>query len=462
MTHTAAGSVPTAGAGDRPAPAGPPARSVPGSRPPVRVLLVTGGTHGDLHPFLALAQRFSERGHAATVLGPAALGEAARRSGVDWCGLGDIAEYHAVLEDPALWHPRKGFRVLWRGVERSWSALEQALQATVGGDGPCLVLAHPLALPVVAAAAERDARLRPVAVWLAPSNLRTVHDLPRFGPLPVPRATPAGLRHWAWRQVDAHLLDPVALPGLNAHRAAAGLAPVTGFVDHVQTAAPLSLALFPAWFAATQPDWPQPLLQVGFPLYDPPADRPWPDAVESLLTHGPAPIVVTAGTGRRFAAPVFAAASEAAQRLGRPLVALTAYRDQLPPVLPPGMAWAPSARLDRLLPRAATLVHHGGIGTTAQALRAGVAQLVVPSAYDQFDNAARVERLGVGLAWWPWRRLEAGPMARTLGRLLTGGCPARAAERAKSTDWPEQDAWDRALDRVVASADDPSPTGGRR
>jgi rhamnosyltransferase subunit B len=49
----------------------------------------------------------------------------------------------------------------------------------------------------------------------------------------------------------------------------------------------------------------------------------------------------------------------------------------------------------RLLPRAAALVHHGGIGTAAQALRAGVPQLVVPGCYDQFDNAARLRRLGV-------------------------------------------------------------------
>jgi rhamnosyltransferase subunit B len=42
------------------------------------------------------------------------------------------------------------------------------------------------------------------------------------------------------------------------------------------------------------------------------------------------------------------------------------------------------------------LVHHGGIGTTAQALRAGRPQLVIPMAHDQFDNAARVKRLGVG------------------------------------------------------------------
>nr|MBA3625578.1 glycosyltransferase [Methylibium sp.] len=58
------------------------------------------------------------------------------------------------------------------------------------------------------------------------------------------------------------------------------------------------------------------------------------------------------------------------------------------------VAYAP---FDALLPRLATLVHHGGIGTCAEALAAGVPQIVVPFAHDQFDNAARLERLGLGV-----------------------------------------------------------------
>jgi rhamnosyltransferase subunit B len=49
-----------------------------------------------------------------------------------------------------------------------------------------------------------------------------------------------------------------------------------------------------------------------------------------------------------------------------------------------------------LLPQVAALVHHGGIGTTAAALAAGIPQLIAPFAFDQFDNAARTVRLGVG------------------------------------------------------------------
>jgi UDP:flavonoid glycosyltransferase YjiC (YdhE family) len=66
--------------------------------------------------------------------------------------------------------------------------------------------------------------------------------------------------------------------------------------------------------------------------------------------------------------------------------------------LPPSIQVAAHLPFDALLPQVAVLVHHGGIGTTAAALAAGIPQLVIPFAFDQFDNAARVARLGVGRA----------------------------------------------------------------
>ena len=66
--------------------------------------------------------------------------------------------------------------------------------------------------------------------------------------------------------------------------------------------------------------------------------------------------------------------------------------------LPPGALHLPYVPFSALLPRLSGLVHHGGIGTSAQALAAGIPQLVVPFAHDQFDNAARLRRLGVAVS----------------------------------------------------------------
>ena len=89
------------------------------------------------------------------------------------------------------------------------------------------------------------------------------------------------------------------------------------------------------------------------------------------------------------------------------------------------VTWASYASL---FPRAAAVVHHGGVGTTAQALRAGVPQLVMPFAHDQFDNAARVRRLGCGQIL-PRARLAEGSLARELNALLSNDAIATSARR---------------------------------
>jgi rhamnosyltransferase subunit B len=94
-------------------------------------------------------------------------------------------------------------------------------------------------------------------------------------------------------------------------------------------------------------------------------------------------------------------------------VLLTRRREQLPTPLPNSIAWFAHLPLGQLLPHAAGLVHHGGIGTLAEALKAGVPQLITPFAFDQFDNAARLQSLGVADAL-PAARLRARTLARRL------------------------------------------------
>ena len=118
--------------------------------------------------------------------------------------------------------------------------------------------------------------------------------------------------------------------------------------------------------------------------------------LEDFLAAGDAPIAFTAGTGHRHANGYFANALTALRALGRRGLLLTTFGDQLPSPLPSDVRWQPHAPFDLLLPRVALLVHHGGIGTTAEALRAGVPQLILPFAFDQFDNGRRVQNLNAG------------------------------------------------------------------
>jgi rhamnosyltransferase subunit B len=363
------------------------------------VLVVAVGTAGDMYPFLRVARELIARGHRVTLLGPQPHAGAARAAGVPFHELGTEAQYRATLEHPDVWHPRRGFGVLWGGMRDSVDLLPDYLAARPA-DEQVVMLAHPLALTGAALARTRRPGLRVVAAWLAPANLRSVHDPLTVGPLRIPAWLPLSWRRWLWRRVDASLVDPVAVPDINAAHARYGLAPVRHFIEHLQGVADAHLTLFPPWFARTPPDWPRPLAEGVFALYDPHFDPRLPAALpaelERFLAAGDAPLVFTPGSGNRQARRWLARAVQAVQRLGRRALLLTPHREQVPASLPPGVLWLPYVPLRALLPRAAALVHHGGIGTTAEALRAGVPQLIVPLAYDQFDNAARVETLGAG------------------------------------------------------------------
>jgi rhamnosyltransferase subunit B len=266
----------------------------------------------------------------------------------------------------------------------------------------------------------------------------------------VPRWVSHGVRRKLWRILGERYIDPVALPGVNAARSARGMPPVESTIAHVIDAPDLSIALFPEWFAPTQPDWPQPLARTSFPLYDASPQARLSPELCAFLDAGTPPVVFTPGTANRQARSYFAAAAKATVKLGMRAIFLTPYPEQLPDPLPENIIWQEFVPLRSLLPQVAALAHHGGIGTTAEALRAGTPQLVVPLAHDQFDNAARVERLGVGAVLHA-RRVTPGRMARGLLRVVAVGEVALHCSEAR-LHFAEPDGIDALCERLEVLA----------
>ncbi|RPH41355.1 MAG: glycosyltransferase [Burkholderiales bacterium] len=379
--------------------------------PPQHVVFATAGTSGDLHPFLGLALAVAARGVRTTVMVNAIHAPQVERAGLDCVALGTVDAFMAVVRDPGVWRNRRGFGLLWRGAREGLNEALAHLLALPADEATTLV-AHPLALPHAAIARAHRPRLRVVAAYLAPSNLRTVHDPLTLGPLAVPTWLPHAARRALWRLIDARLIDPAALPSLDEDRRAHGLPPVAHFIEHLHASAQTSVALFPPWFGAARPDWPRPMVHGSFVLHDPGSAEALPEPVRAFLGAGAPPVVFTAGTGQVHAADLFAAALEATRRAGRRALLLTPERAQVPARLPADALWHGYVPLATLLPHVAAIVHHGGIGTVAEALRAGTPQLVVPWAYDQFDNGACVRALGAGhvstfARRWPHRLVPA-------------------------------------------------------
>ncbi|MFD0938601.1 glycosyltransferase, partial [Methylobacterium trifolii] len=292
--------------------------------------------------------------------------------------------------------------------------------------------------------------VRVVTTHLSPFLMRSRFAPPILPGLDLPAWLPARAVHAIQRNVDRFVVDPARLPPLNAVRAEFGLRPIARLTDWLPSPDGL-LLMVPPWFAPPQVDWPAQTVQANFPRADRFGDEPeLSGGLRAFLDGGPPPIAVTCGSSMRHGLPFFTAMAEACVRIGRRALLVSARPEQVPPILPPGVLHVPYAPFGQLLPLCAGLVHHGGIGTTAEALAAGIPQFVVPNAFDQFDNAARLVRLGVG------RRLDrayvtAERAAATLDALLNDPAIAAACALARAR-MEAEDGIAAACDAIEAAA----------
>ncbi len=199
-----------------------------------------------------------------------------------------------------------------------------------------------------------------------------------------------------------------------------------------------TIGLFPDWFASPQPDWPSQTRLTGFIFYDKRGeDEQLPRDVLDFLDAGDPPVVFTPGTAMKHGAQFFEASIQACQMLGRRGMLLTQHKDQLPSTLPEDIRHFNYLPFSLILPRVAALVHHGGIGTIAQALAAGIPQVIRPMTHDQPDNAARVQLLGTGVSISP-KAYTVRTVAEKLNGLLSSvEVLARSKEYAQRMD-PQQ------------------------
>jgi UDP:flavonoid glycosyltransferase YjiC (YdhE family) len=206
---------------------------------------------------------------------------------------------------------------------------------------------------------------------------------------------PAWLKQFQYWAGEKVLLDPHIVPKLNVVRAELGLPPrrkTTRWWHSPQCI----LGLFPEWYAPRQPDWPANVHLTQFPLWNERSDEPLSRAVAEFLAAGEPPIAFTPGSGNMFGTEFFRAAADACVSLDRRGMLFTRFSQQIPASLPPNVRHFEYAPFQQVLPRCCAISHHGGIGTTAQAMAAGIPQLIMPLSHDQPDNAHRVRRLHVG------------------------------------------------------------------
>jgi rhamnosyltransferase subunit B len=366
----------------------------------LRIVLSNIGTYGDTNPLIALALELKRRGHVPVMALPAVY-----RPKIEPLGL----EFHAIRPDidptnnvlvemvydikHGTEHGLRNF--LFPSLRQTYEDLLDA--ATTPKRADLLLLGElNYAGPIVA-----EVTGVPWASYvLAPLSFFSAFDPPVLPP--YPRLAKADKKVPGMGRVIKRVARFVSRKWpepIYKLRSELGLPPGENPLFDAKHSPHLVLALFSRVLGKEQQDWPSNTLITGFCYYDADAgNAKLPPHLEDFLAEGPPPVVFTLGSAAVLAAGDFYEVSaKAATELGMRAVLLigTDPRNRPTQLLPDSICVAEYAPYSALFSRASLVVHQGGVGTTAQCLRAGKPMLVMPYSHDQPDNARRMRRLGV-------------------------------------------------------------------
>ncbi|MGE5203993.1 MAG: glycosyltransferase [Chlamydiota bacterium] len=362
-----------------------------------RILIHAFGSYGDIHPYMGLALELQRRGHQ-----PVFATSPVYRRKIE----AERIAFRAIRPDlpridremmAKIFDRRKGTEFIFRHI--LMPNLRDSYQDLAAvADVPDVIITHPVGF-----AGPLLARLRGIpwiSTVLAPASFMSAHDPPAFSGFPFPEHVSRLGR--GFHRAFFAVVERITRPWLGPYReleAELGLPPSANPIFAGQHSPHLVLGLFSSLLAAPQPDWPPNALATGFIFFDrDEIEHPPTPELQQFLDAGSAPVVFTLGSAAVQAAGNFFVESAKTARLVQRRAVLLAGKDMPRPpaeLLSSDIAVFDYAPFSQLFPRAAAIMHQGGIGTTAQVMRAGRPSLVMPLSHDQFDNAARLKRLGM-------------------------------------------------------------------
>ncbi len=399
-----------------------------GLRP--KVVLAGIGTKGDLFPLLGLGQELRRRGYACDLLSNRGYEALAQSRGLGFRAV-TVAQTNNLVggRENLDGHVFPSYLPTFEYFAEQMRRGERLAVVNLDECSATNMICERFALPLC-------------RVTLAPSAFRSVYCPPYPLNQKLQGAFANTYRLYRLPQIYARMdAAPFVLGRINPFRERLGLPPLARLSD-INAPIRQRLGFFPSWFGTPQPDWPQNLRLVGFPLEASRAGLP--SELEAFILREGKPLVFTPGTGVVDVERFFAEARACCERLGLPGVFLSPHYRAGGEGAGARFFHAAFVELGALLKHSALLVHHGGIGTTARALEAGIPQIIRSAAYDQPDNGDRVRALGVGAFFAPGTGDVEG-LVREAGILLAS-TQVRERLSALSSDIRQTDALKAAAD----------------
>jgi vancomycin aglycone glucosyltransferase len=338
----------------------------------MRILLSTIGSRGDVQLIVALALQLRELGQEARICAPPDFRELVETLGISFVPVG--VEVRKPVPVPAS---------MEETVAGQFEAITPAAK-------DCDVLVAGMSLNfALRSVAEKMGIPYVYATW-CPITLPSPHHAPP--PISSQRIDLTADNGTLWADQAKHWNDLFG-PAINCCRVAACLEPIVDVQSHIFTDRP--------WLAAdpTLAPWPGSagldVVQTGAWIM--PDQRPLSPQVERFLDAGEPPVYFGFSSAR-VPQNLGAAMVQAARGHGRRAIVSRGWAGVTLPDNEPDCLSIGEENLQALFKRVATVVHHGGAGTTTIATQAGVPQVVVPQIYDQHYWAKRVQELGIGFA----------------------------------------------------------------
>jgi rhamnosyltransferase subunit B len=355
----------------------------------MRFILSSIGSMGDVLPFVEVARTLRQRGHETILLANGHFQPLAAKNGIEFHALGTSEEYLKLAQSEDAYHPLRGVKI----TAEQWILpyMHKTLDyLRAYRDSRDTVLVGTIATLGLRMANELY-KLPMHSLVLSPFILPSLHLTPISPGFSLPAWSPRPLKT-LFQSIVNRGLDDVLKPGINKLRSELKMSPLASSVRSWWLSPKSIICTFPEWFAPVQPDWPDVVRMTNFIAPSAQNGELSPDLQEFLARDGRMAVVTTGSILSGTQAPFQVMLKAFLDAKFRVVLlsgnqSLTSSSPQVKQV-----SFAPLATV---LAHANVVVHHAGIGTGSSAILAGVPQLLIPHGHDQFDNAARFERLGV-------------------------------------------------------------------
>lgn len=399
----------------------------------MRITSIAYGTRGDVQPALALGRRLQDRGHKVRLVVPLGFAAMVERHGLE--AAESRVDTEALLRtEGGLDLIESGKRVSLRRSLKSMQRLfeehgpgviDDAYQASQDAD---VILSSALS-NVFAAAITEKLGIRQVSTMVTPVALPT-----RSGPatMGAPRSGTDSIVNYLLHKALIERIDwSLTQAPANRFRREVLNLPFQGraaYLEHLRRT-PVLHGVSPHVVPHPR-DWPATTHTTGYWFLGEDPDWQPPRELLDFLAGGEPPVFISFGSmTARDPEGMTKLLADAVARSGRRAILQTGWAGLGARALSDAVHVLDAAPYRWLLPRVSAMVHHGGAGTTSQAMAAGIPAVAVPHMGDQPYWGARIARLGVGPRPIPRVKLTAPRLAAAIRELTTDQeMRARAAQ----------------------------------